>query len=67
MRKNGGNNMPTEAEKKANERWKKNNAILINFRLYKNTDQDLIEYIQSLDNVQGTIKQALREYKEAHK
>lgn len=59
--------MRTEAQKRADIKNKKNNAILINFRLYKNTDQDLIEYVKSLDNVQGTIKQALREYKEAHK
>ena len=59
--------MRTEAQKRADIKNKKNNAILINFRLYKNTDQDLIEYVKSLGNVQGTIKQALREYKEAHK
>ena len=59
--------MRTEAEKKANAKWKKLNATRVTIRLYKNTDPDLIDFIGSLENVQGTIKQALREYKENHK
>ena len=59
--------MTKEYDKKANAKWKKNNATPYVFRLYKNTDQDLIEYFKTLNNIQGTIKQALREYKENHK
>lgn len=59
--------MRTEAQKKADIKNKKNNAILYTFRMYKTTDADLIEYLKNCGNVQGTIRQALREYKEAHK
>lgn len=59
--------MRTEAQKKADIKNKKNNAILYTFRMYKSTDADLIEYLKNSGNVQGTIRQALREYKEAHK
>ena len=59
---NGGRKMPTDAEKRANTTWKKLNTIQVNIRLYKNTDQDLIAFIQSLDNVQGTIKEILRKH-----
>jgi len=66
MRKNGGI-MRTEAQRKADLRNKKKNSVRIYVRFYKSTDADLIEYCNSLDNVQGTVKEALREYKEAHK
>lgn len=59
--------MRTEAQKRADINNKKKNAILFSFRMYKNTDADLIEYLKNCGNVQGTIKQALREYMEAHK
>ena len=62
----GGNKMPTEAEKKANIKWKRNNTTQINIRFYNKTEQELIDYIKSSDNVQGMIKQAIREYKERH-
>ena len=47
--------------------WKRNNTVRIFCRLNKTKDADLIEYARSVDNIQGTIKQALREYKENHK
>ena len=47
--------------------WKRNNTVRIACRLNKTKDADLIEYCKSLGNIQATIKEALREYKEAHK
>ena len=59
--------MATESQRKADLRNKQKNSVRIYVRFYKSTDADLIEYCKSLDNVQGTVKQALREYKENHK
>lgn len=46
--------------------WKRNNTVRLSCRLNKMKDADLIEYTRSVDNIQQTIKQALREYKENH-
>ena len=59
--------MRTEAQRRADNNNKKRNSVRIYVRLYKSTDADLIEYCESLENVQGTVKEALREYKEAQK
>ena len=53
--------MRTEAQKRADEKWKKNNSTRIMFRLYKNTDADLIEFLETVDNKQALIKRLLRE------
>jgi hypothetical protein len=53
--------MSTEAQKRGNAKWKKNNAKTIYFRLYKNTDADLIEFLETVDNKQALIKRLLRE------
>lgn len=54
--------MRSDAQKKADRVYRAKNVKQIQVKFYKNTDQDLIEYIESLDNVQGTIKQAIREH-----
>lgn len=53
--------MRTEAQKRADTNNKKKNAISCNFRLYKNTDADLIEWLEKQPNRQGLIKRLLRE------
>lgn len=53
--------MSTEAQKRGNAKWKKNNATVISFRLYKNTDADLIEFMGAVNNRQALIKRLLRE------
>ena len=53
--------MRTEAQKRADEKWKKNNSTRIMLRLYKNTDADLIEFLETVDNKQALIKRLLRE------
>lgn len=42
--------------------WKRNNTVRIACRLNKTKDADLIEYCKSLENIQATIKEALREH-----
>lgn len=54
--------MSKESVKEQNARWKKENAKVILFRLYKNTDADLIQFFKGVDNTQGTIKRILRDY-----
>lgn len=54
--------MTREAKARADAKWKKLNATRVTFRLYKNTDADLIEYLKTIDNKQGLIKQLLRDH-----
>lgn len=53
--------MRTEAQKRADAKWKKDNVTIVNFKLYKNTDADLIEFLSKVENKQGLIKRLLRE------
>jgi hypothetical protein len=50
----------SDAQKKADAIYAKNNVKRVVIKLYKNTDAELIEWIESLDNKQGTIKDILR-------
>lgn len=59
--------MRSEAKKLNDARWKKANAVRIAFRLYKNTDADLIEFLEGVDNKQGLIKDLLRKHMEESK
>lgn len=53
--------MKTEARKRQNTEWKKANAVRVSIRLYKNTDADLLAFLDTVDNKQGLIKRLLRE------
>lgn len=50
----------------AKKKWLKENAVLVSFRLFKKTDMDIIEYMDSKPTAE-TIRAALREYMEDHK
>lgn len=50
----------SDAQKKADAIYAKNNVKRVVIKLYKKTDAELIEWIESLDNKQGTIKDILR-------
>lgn len=52
--------MSTEAQKRASAKYSKENVIRITLNLYKGTDPDIIEKMQSLDNMQGYIKDLIR-------
>ena len=51
----------TEAQKRATMKYQAQSMRLYSFRLSKNTDADMIEYLDSVDNRTGTIKAAIRE------
>ena len=51
----------TEAQKKATDKYFKKNIRQVVIKLNKVTDKDLIEFIDSLENIQGTLKQIIRE------
>ncbi len=59
--------MKTEAEKRGNAKWKKENAKIFAFRLYRNTDADLLAWFEKQENKQGLIKRLLREEMEKGK
>ena len=46
-------------------RWMKENTVMINARLTKNTDADIIEYLQGKQKA-TLIKAAIREYMSNH-
>ena len=50
----------TESQKKADAKWKKKHTRQIMIRLYDKSDADLIKFIDSLENRQGTIKELIR-------
>lgn len=46
-------------------RWMKENTVMINARLTKNTDADIIEYLEGKQKA-TLIKAAIREYMQNH-
>lgn len=51
----------TEKQKKYAQEWQSKNTTQIKLRLNNNTDGDIIEYLSTLDNKQGYIKELIRE------
>lgn len=52
----------TEAQKKATAKYDKNNTRIYSLKLNTNTDKEIIEVLDSTGNVQGFIKDLIREY-----
>lgn len=50
-----------DAQYKASERYKKANIRRIVLSLNKNTDKDIIAFLEAKNNVQGEIKRIIRE------
>ena len=46
---------------KYTKKYDENNTTRVQLKLTKKTDADIIEYLESVDNKQGTIKRLLRE------
>ena len=44
------------------EKYQKENIQRVVLKLNKKTDADIIEWLESLDNKQGTIKEILRKH-----
>lgn len=56
-------NGETEVVKYAPQnKYDKNNTVQLKLKLNKKTDADLLEWLDTLENKQGTIKQILREH-----
>ena len=51
----------TEAQKRAIEKYQKANIRRVVLKLNKNTDKDIITFLEGLNNVQGEIKRMIRE------
>lgn len=45
---------------KYTKKYDQNNTINVSLKLNIKTDADIIEYLESVDNKQGTIKQLIR-------
>jgi len=55
--------MPDSAAKR---KWDKENVLIMSVKLFKNTDADLLEYLEGKQRG-PIVKAALREYIENHK
>lgn len=52
----------TEAQKRATMKYEKANIRRVVLKLNKNTDQDIIAFLDAQKSVNGEIKRILREY-----
>lgn len=53
--------MISDAKRKANAKYNAKTRITVSFQLNKSTDQDIIEYLKTVDNVNGFLKNLVRE------
>ena len=51
----------TDAQMRATMKYEKANIRRVVVKLNKNTDHDIIAFLEGLDNVQGEIKRLIRE------
>lgn len=51
----------TEAQKRAREKYEKINTVQFKMKLNRNTDADILEKLESVDNKQGYIKELIRD------
>lgn len=52
--------MATEAQKKARDKYNKENYKVVNFKLHKTNDKDIMEHLEAQPNKQGYIKDLIR-------
>lgn len=52
--------MATEAQKKARDKYNKENYKVVNFKLHKTNDKDIMEHLEAQPNKQGYIKELIR-------
>lgn len=53
--------MSSERKETPQERYHKAHTVNVNIRLMKNTEQDIIQWLQSVPNKAGYIKKLIRE------
>lgn len=54
-------------DSEAKKRWIKENTVIISVKLNRNTDTDIIKYLENVGSAAGAFKLALREYMKNHK
>ena len=52
----------TEAQLRIQNRYKKKNVVRLGLELNRNTDSDILEFLEKVENKQGLIKQLIREH-----
>lgn len=52
--------MPTEAQKRAAQKYDAANTVQLKFKLNKKSDADILARLDSVQNKQGYIKQLIR-------
>lgn len=52
--------MATQAQRDAAARYDAKNTVVKTLKLNKNTDADILEKLESVDNVQGYLKELIR-------
>lgn len=52
--------MSTEAAKKASKKYDQNNTKMLSVKLNKNTDQEILEHMEHIQNKQQYIKNLIR-------
>lgn len=52
----------SEAQKRAILKYDAKNTVQFHLKLNKGTDAELIEFLKSSGNIQGTIKSAMEDY-----
>lgn len=55
-----GATMVSEAKKKSQARWEKEHCVRVTMKFNKNTDKEVIEFLQSVPSMQGVIREALK-------
>lgn len=56
----GGAVMATQAQRDATARYDAKNTVVKTLKLNKNTDSDILEKLDSVDNIQGYLKELIR-------
>ena len=54
--------MTSESQKKASKKYDSKNTRTYTLKLNKKYDKDIIEFLDSLENVQGELKNIIRDY-----
>lgn len=54
--------MPTEAQKRASLKYQEREIVQISLKLNRKTDADVLNYLNSVDNIQGLIKDLIRDH-----
>lgn len=54
--------MTSEAQKRASEKYDRNNTVQLHLKLNKKTDADVLQILDAVDNKQGFVKDLIRIY-----